>query len=67
MNEYAIALREILEAVSFLIYELSSTNRTLMQMLELQAMQRSYSQGIVDELRTLNHAIGRLEDSLLAR
>lgn len=56
------SLNGIVQELSNLTLQLIDMNQSFSTLLSYQVALRTYSQGIVDELRTLNSAVGRIED-----
>jgi hypothetical protein len=61
------AMDAVTEVLNALVMQLIDMNTTLAELHSRLLVQRSYMQGIVDELRTLNGAVGRLEDAISYR
>jgi hypothetical protein len=64
MDEIADAVTKVLNA---LVLQLIDLNTNMMELHHRMVIQGTYLQGIVDELRVLNAAAGRLEDQILYR
>jgi len=61
------AINAVTEVLNALVMQLVDMNTSLSALYNRMIVQGTYLQGIVDELRTLNSAAGRIEDQISYR
>jgi hypothetical protein len=60
-------MNAIVEVLNALVLQLVDMNSTMSEIYSRTLVEGAYLQGIVDELRTLNYAAGRIEDKISYR
>jgi len=61
------AIEAVTEVLNSLVMQLVDMNTSMTEIYSRMLVEGTYLQGIVDELRTLNSGIGRIEDAILYR
>jgi hypothetical protein len=57
----------VVEVLNALVMQLIDMNTSMSELYSRQIVNGTYLQGVVDELRTLNSALSRLEDTAIYR
>jgi hypothetical protein len=62
-----VGVDAVTECLNALVLQLVDMNSSMTEIYSRMLVEGTYLQGIVDELRTLNFAAGRIEDSISYR